>query len=212
MDRRVPMRSKARISSHPVHPMLVMFPFGLWVASFVFDLLGRVFGNADLFAAGFYALIGGCIGAVLAAVPGVVDLFSVVPPDSSARKRGYIHGTMNVIALLLFAFITWRRGSAQTDPDNLSLLLSFIGIAGICVSGWLGGTLVYRNQIGVDRRYANAKSVLERNVEEGRPIANVSEIGPGQMMLAKVGAKAERIALGKCSDGVHAFQDRCTHK
>src|SRR3954467_2916482 len=84
------MRSKARISSHPVHPMLVMFPFGLWVASFVFDLLGRVFGNADLFAAGFYALIGGCIGAVLAAVPGVVDLFSVVPPDSSARKRGYI--------------------------------------------------------------------------------------------------------------------------
>jgi uncharacterized membrane protein/nitrite reductase/ring-hydroxylating ferredoxin subunit len=206
------MRSKARVSSHPIHPMLVMFPFGLWVTSFIFDVLGRVFGNQDLFAAAFYSLIAGCVGAALAAVPGVIDLFSVVPPNSSARQRGYIHGSMNVVALLLFIFIAWRRGSAQTIPDNISLLLSFIGIAGISVSGWLGGTLVYRNQIGIDRRYANAKSVLERNVDEGRPIANVSEIGLGQMMLAKVGAHGERIALGKCSDGVHAFQDRCTHR
>ncbi|MFL6299186.1 MAG: DUF2231 domain-containing protein [Terriglobales bacterium] len=206
------MRSTARVSSHPIHPMLVMFPFGLWTTSFIFDVLGRVFDNSNLFAAGFYVLVAGCVGALLAAIPGAIDLFTVVPPNSSARQRGYIHGSMNVVALLLFIFIAWRRGSAQVVPDNISLLLSFIGIAGICVSGWLGGTLVYRNQIGIDRRYANAKSVLERNVEEGRPIANVSEIGPGQMMLAKVGAKAERIALGKCSDGVHAFQDRCTHK
>ncbi len=206
------MRSKARVSSHPIHPMLVMFPFGLWVTSFIFDVLGRSFGNQDLFAAGFYVIIAGCVGAALAAIPGIIDLFSVVPPNSSGRRRGYIHGTMNALALLLFIFIAWRRGNAQVVPDNISLLLSFIGVAGICFSGWLGGTLVYRNQIGIDRRYANAKSVLERNVEEGRPIANASEIGPGQLMLAKVGAKAERIALGKCSDGVHAFQDRCTHR
>jgi uncharacterized membrane protein/nitrite reductase/ring-hydroxylating ferredoxin subunit len=207
------MRSKARISSHPIHPMLVMFPFGLWVASFVFDILGRASGNANLFSAGFYTLLGGCIGALLAAVPGVIDLFSVVPPDSSARQRGYIHGAMNVIALLLFAFIAWRRGSAQTVPDNLSLLLSFIGIGGICISGWLGGTLVYRNQIGIDRRYANAKSVLEREIaEHNQPLANVGEIGLGQMMLAKVGAKGERVAIGKCADGIHAVQDRCTHR
>jgi uncharacterized membrane protein/nitrite reductase/ring-hydroxylating ferredoxin subunit len=206
------MRSKARVSSHPVHPMLVMFPFGLWVTSFIFDVLGRIFGNQDLFAAGFYAIIAGCVGAALAAVPGVIDLFSVVPPSSSARRRGYIHASMNVVALLLYIFIAWRRGNAQTVPDNVSLLLSFIGIVGISISGWLGGTLVYRNQIGIDRRYANAKSILERNVDEGRPIANISEIGPGQMMLAKVGPQRERVALGKCSDGMHAFQDRCTHR
>ena len=94
MDRSSCHAFKGRISSHPIHPMLVMFPFGLWVASFLFDLLGRASGNADLFSAGFYTLIGGCIGALFAAVPGVIDLFSVVPPDSSARQRGYIHGAM----------------------------------------------------------------------------------------------------------------------
>jgi uncharacterized membrane protein/nitrite reductase/ring-hydroxylating ferredoxin subunit len=207
------MRSTARVSSHPIHPMLVMFPFGLWTISFIFDVLGRIFDNGNLFIAAFYALIAGCVGAALAALPGAIDLFTVVPPNSTARQRGYIHAGMNVIALLLFIFIAWRRGDAQTVPDGLSLLLSFIGIAGICVSGWLGGTLVYRNQIGIDRRYANAKSVLDRTVaDRARPLVNVGELGPSQMMLARVGPEAERIALGKCSDGVHAFQDRCTHK
>ena len=55
------MRSTARVSSHPVHPMLVMFPFGLWTTSFIFDILGRIFDNGNLFAAGFYALIAGCV-------------------------------------------------------------------------------------------------------------------------------------------------------
>jgi nitrite reductase/ring-hydroxylating ferredoxin subunit len=72
---------------------------------------------------------------------------------------------------------------------------------------------VYRNQIGIDRRYANSKSVLEREVaEHNQPLANVAEIGLGQMMLAKVGHNSERIAIGKCADGLHAVQDRCTHK
>src|SRR5690348_8790465 len=86
------MRSRARVSSHPIHPMLITFPFGLWVTSFIFDVIGRASGNQDLFAAGFYAVIAGCVGAALAAVPGVIDLFATVPPNSSARQRGYIHG------------------------------------------------------------------------------------------------------------------------
>ena len=58
------------------------------------------------------------------------------------------------------------------------------------VSGWLGGTLVYRNQIGVERRYANASSLLEREIPDlGHPVANVGELAPGQMMFAKVGPK-----------------------
>ena len=207
------MRSKAHISSHPIHPMLVSFPIGLWTGSFVFDLIGKAWGNTSLSAAGFYAAIAGCIGAVLAAFAGVIDLFGTVPPNSSARGRGYLHGGINTIALLIFILVAWRRGGADAVPDNVSLLLSFLAVVGIAVSGWLGGTLVYRNQIGIDRRYANAKSVLERDVaERNQPLANVGEIGLGQLMLAKVGQQGERIAIGKCADGVHAFQDRCTHR
>src|SRR5215813_7553083 len=42
------MRTKAQIKSNPIHPILVSFPIGLWVTSFVFDLLGVVSGNIYL--------------------------------------------------------------------------------------------------------------------------------------------------------------------
>src|SRR5207253_765125 len=97
------MRARIHIKSHPLHPILVAFPIGLWTASLVFDLIGLAAGNNLLWAAGFYCIIGGCIMAALAAVPGVIDLFTVVPPNSSGRTRGYIHGSLNSLALLLAA-------------------------------------------------------------------------------------------------------------
>src|SRR5256885_13296875 len=170
------MRSRVHVSSHPVHPMIVFFPLGLWISSLAFDLLGRSTGNTLLFAAGYYSIVAGCITAAIAAAPGVIDLFSVVPPDSSGRKRGYIHGAMNSLALLLFIAIASRRGGGEVVPDNLSLLLSAIGVLGILVSGWLGATLVYRNQIGVDHRYAGSGKYKERTIESwGKPILNQSE-------------------------------------
>ena len=205
------MRTKAQIKSHPIHPILVSFPIGLWVASFLFDLLGKASDNIYLHVASYYALIGGCIGAVLAAIPGVIDLFGAVPPSSSARQRGYIHGTLNVLALLLFTYVAIRRGDPMARPDGVSLALSFLGVVGIGFSGWLGGTLVYRNQIGVDHRYANAGQEKERTLDSwDRPVVNKSELGDGQMILAKI--QGERIVVGRCGEGFFAFSDRCTHK
>ena len=43
--------------------MLIAFPIGLWVASFAFDIFGRVLGNRELWSAGFYCVIGGCVPA-----------------------------------------------------------------------------------------------------------------------------------------------------
>ncbi|HET9164909.1 MAG TPA: DUF2231 domain-containing protein [Candidatus Angelobacter sp.] len=81
------MRSKASIKSHPIHPMLVGFPIALWVTGFIFDLLGTRNSNAGLWAAGFYSVIGGCVGAVLSAAAGVIDFLYTVPPESSSALR-----------------------------------------------------------------------------------------------------------------------------
>ena len=204
------MISKAHIKSHPIHPILVTFPIGLWIAALIFDLLGTR-GNALLTAAGYYAIIGGCIGAACAAIPGVIDLFGVVPDRSSARNRGYLHGGLNSLALLLFIFIAVRRGSGNAPADGLSLGLEAIGVALILFSGWLGGTLVYRNQIGVDHRYAHAGKFKERSITAfDQPACNQSELSDGQMMLIDTGK--DRMVVGKCPEGFSAFSNRCTHK
>ena len=205
------MRSRAQISSHPIHPMLVALPIGLWIGGFVFSLIGWAADRSLLNAAGFYTVIAGCVGAVLAAVPGVIDLFSVVPDRSSARTRGYLHGGLNTLALIVFLYAAYRQGSPYDPPDKLTLVAEFLGLCCIGYSGWLGGTLVYRNQIGVDHRFANAGKLKERTLDSfDRPVCNQAELSEGQAMLIQIGG--ERIAVARCAEGIFAFSDRCTHK
>jgi nitrite reductase/ring-hydroxylating ferredoxin subunit/uncharacterized membrane protein len=191
--------------------MLVAFPLALWTVSLIFDLLGLALRNPALWAAGFYAIVAGTVGAVFAAVPGIIDWLTIVPPQSSAKNRGLIHGAVNSSVLILFIAEAVRRGSAQTVPDRVSVLISIGGVLLLSYSGWLGGTLVYRNQIGVDHRYANAGSWKERTITDwARPICNVGELAQGQMMLGIIAG--ERVVIGKCPEGVVAFSDHCTHK
>ena len=56
------MRARAQVNAHPIHPMLVAFPIGLFVTSFIFDLLGvgkiylRIIQRDDLAQRGKRAL------------------------------------------------------------------------------------------------------------------------------------------------------------
>jgi nitrite reductase/ring-hydroxylating ferredoxin subunit len=95
----------------------------------------------------------------------------------------------------------------------LPLALETAGTATLCVGGWLGGTLAYRNQIGVDHRYANAGKWQEARID-GEKAAALEEVSRGlemnQMKLVHVDGK--RVAVGRTGKGYAAFQDRCTHK
>lgn len=205
------MRATARLASHPLHPILIVFPLGLWIGSWIFDVLGYFTGNNLLWAAGFYCVIAGCVGAVLAAVAGFIDWMTVVPPRSSAKRRGLTHGVLNALVLAAFIFIAYRRGDPGRAPGGLEITISTIAIVALGISGWLGGSLVVHNQIGVDRRYANAGRLRERQIESWeRPACNQSELSDGQMMLIRV--NKERVVVARCSDGIAAFGDRCTHK
>lgn len=205
------MRSKAAIQSHPIHPMLVAFPIGLFVTSFIFDLIGTFGNHGSVSTAAWYCVIAGLCFSVLAAIPGVIDLFSVVPPESSGRKRGYKHAVLNLIVVAVFIAVAVYRRGPDTQADNVSLILSAIGVVLLGMSGWLGATLVYRNQIGVDHRYANSgKWKTVQNARWDDPVCNEDDLKDGQLMLADIAGT--RLAIGRCSEGLVAFSDRCTHK
>ena len=144
------MRTPASIARHPIHPMLVPFPIGLWVFSFICDLI-FVFGSqAPVWkTVALYTMVGGLIGALAAAVAGLIDLLSL-PPEP--RKTAIIHMAINVTIVVLFAINIWLRvsagdaGAGATGPVWLSL----VAIAMLLVSGWLGGKLVYEHGVAVD--------------------------------------------------------------
>ncbi len=140
------MKDKVRVVNHPVHPMLIPFPIGLWVFSLVADIIYRLGGNANWATVAYYSLAGGIIGAIVAAVPGFLDYLAMKP--SRTKKIALWHMLINVGALVLFTLDFFlRRGAPETV---LPFILSIVGVLFIGVSGWLGGHMVYVLGMAVD--------------------------------------------------------------
>jgi uncharacterized membrane protein/nitrite reductase/ring-hydroxylating ferredoxin subunit len=205
------MRSRALIKSHPIHPILIAFPIAFFVGTLIFDILGIIYNNDIFYAVSFYMQIAGIIGGLLAAIPGAIDYFKTVPPNSSAKKRATKHALLNITIIVLF-LAAWLLKGDDVNP-YIILILEIIAIILLGIAGWLGGTLVYRNQIGVDPRYAGAGKWKEEEKEGGKgpiEVASADELKTDQMKLIHVNEK--RIVLARAEKGYVAFDDRCTHK
>ena len=208
------MRSKASFRGHPIHPALIPFPFAFLYGGFGFDLVGRMAERPGWWTTGGYLGLLGIVAALIAAVPGFVDYFSTVPPQSSGKQRATKHMLVNLGAVILFATAWALRGSAGTMPDTTMLALEGIGLALLTAGGWMGGVLVNRNQIGVDHRYARAGKWKEERIRpasgQALVVARADELQVDQMKLLHVGGK--RIVLARTEQSYVAFDDRCTHK
>ena len=205
------MRSKASIKGHPLHPILIGFPVAFFTGAFLFDLLAYI-NNNNLWATARYLDIAGIIGGLIAAVPGFIDYLFTVPPNSSAKKRATIHALVNVAMLVTFGFAFFIRHKAN---DNLGIvvIIELVGVLLLGIAGWMGGTLVTRNQISIDIRYANAGKWKEARLEPMDGLveaATADELKTDQMKLLHI--KDKRIVLGRTEKGYVAFDDHCTHK
>src|SRR2546423_2609191 len=125
------MASPASVGGHPIHPILIPFPIGLWVFSLIADVIYLWRGNTvwrDYIA--FYTLLGGIIGAAVAAVPGLIDWLSL--KDSEVVKIANWHARLNVIALVVFAvsfYLRTKSGAGLVGENHtLPLLLSMLGV------------------------------------------------------------------------------------
>jgi nitrite reductase/ring-hydroxylating ferredoxin subunit/uncharacterized membrane protein len=208
------MRSTAHFRGHPIHPSLIPFPFAFLWGAFGFDIAGRLLDRSSLWQTGRYLGLAGVITALIAAVPGFIDYFTAVPPNSSARERATKHMVLNLATVAAFVLAAFLRRHDVAPPGGLVLLLETAGAAMLTVAGWLGGVLVSRNQISVDHRYAGAGKWKDVTIEPkpGRPVvvAGVDELEVNQMKLVRVHGK--RIVVGRTEDGYVAFADGCTHK
>jgi len=146
------MRTPASIRGHPIHPMLVTVPIGLWVFSLVCDLIAlRSVHPEVFFVCALYTMIGGILGALLAALFGVVDLLFLREPR--VRRLALTHMGVNLAVVALYVLNLWVRISDPTGP-GLPLALSIAGVALLAIAGWLGGALVHVHGVSVDTKQA----------------------------------------------------------
>jgi len=154
------MESKVKLLGHPVHPMLIVFPLGLLATSLIFDIVFLITGDGKFAEVSFWMISAGIIGGLLAAIFGLWDWLAI-PANTRAKTIGMWHGLGNVLVTGLFIVSWLLRMDDARNPDTVAIVLSFVGIALALVTGWLGGELVDRLGIGVDRgAHSNSPSSL----------------------------------------------------
>jgi uncharacterized membrane protein len=161
------MRAPASIARHPIHPMLVPIPIGLWLFSLVCDLVYR-FGPGDTvwYTVATYNMVAGIVGALLAAVFGLIDMRAL---RGDVKKIARTHMTINLVVVGLYLINAWLR-IAPGGYSEIPLLLSVVAVALLAVSGWLGGHMVYVHGAAVDADAATGTTQSPpREARRGRP-------------------------------------------
>ena len=142
------MKTPTMVKNHPLHPILVAIPIGLWIFSFTCQLIARFSGFPETWLiVAFYCAGGGMIGALLAAIPGFVDYFSLTDPHLKRTATNHMIANFSGIVVWATAFYLMMPGQAKFSA---AFFVSLIGIGILGYAGWLGGDLVHGHGVAVE--------------------------------------------------------------
>jgi uncharacterized membrane protein len=165
-------------AGHPLHPMLIVAPAALIPFGFILDAMHRRSGKASYSDAAYYSLVGGVVGGLAAGAAGAMD-YLAIEPQTGVKQTANVHAALNIGALALTAANVLARRNTRHHRGG-SLAMSAIAAAGVLVSGWFGGRLVYEHGM---------------RVEGVSPVSGAPELKmPGDEMLQQAMLKEESLA------------------
>lgn len=198
---------------HPLHPVLTDVPIGAWTVAVLFDLVALIFGVPNLGVAAGIAIGLGVLAALATIVTGLMDWMDVDPPELAI---GVVHGTVNIIATVLFAISFFMLNGGNWIIDSGSTVVAIIGYLVVMVGGYLGGTLVFRRGVMINRNaYRNepdkfVNALPANGLSENKPIC--VDVDGQPVLLLRRGEKISAIGAvcshyggplheGKVTDG-----------
>jgi nitrite reductase/ring-hydroxylating ferredoxin subunit/uncharacterized membrane protein len=182
---------------HPLHPALVNVPLGAWTIAAVLDAIEEGSGNRAL-GSGADAAIGlGLMGALGAAITGIADWRHT---EGQARRVGLAHGLLNTGALALYTTsLILRRFKARRAGRGVAALGYIVANA----SAYLGGHLVFNQQIGVDH------TADQRPPQAFVPVMSAADLP--ENTLRRVTAEGMPVLLLRRGERIYAIAETCSH-
>jgi nitrite reductase/ring-hydroxylating ferredoxin subunit/uncharacterized membrane protein len=185
---------------HPLHPVLTDIPVGAWTVALALDALDGMTGREEL-QAGADAAIGiGLLGALGSAVTGLTDWSET---SGRSRKVGLTHGLLNIAATSLYA-TSWIMRLRKKDRAN-AVALSMLGYAITGAAAYLGGHLVFGEQVGVDHTATADADQPQKFVV----VMKESELRENKP--TRVDAKGVAVLLYKRGERITAMTETCPH-
>ena len=140
----------------PIHPAVVHLPIALVLLSVLADLCARLNKSetrrAAFRAVGFWSLVAGLAGGVLAIAAGYLDMHrDALRPDTHSFVE--LHETIGwvlavcLVILCAWRWLIWHRG--QMTINTAYLVGAFLVLGITLFQGWYGGEIVYSFGAGV---------------------------------------------------------------
>jgi nitrite reductase/ring-hydroxylating ferredoxin subunit/uncharacterized membrane protein len=181
---------------HPLHPVLTDLPIGAWTMGVCFDALDARDHRGRYARAADASIVVGVGGAVAAAAAGLADWHHTT---GASRRTGFVHALFNTSALGLFIGSLVLRRQGRRDAGRA---LSATGYAVMLAAAYLGGSLVFRDRIGVDHS--------RRKVAGGQEVVlDVTGLGEGERQ--RVDVDDVPVMLVRDGGHVYALAERCSH-
>jgi len=176
---------------HPLHPLLTDVVVGAWTVALLLDLLALIFHVTGLGLASAIAVGLGVLAALASIVTGLMDWVDLDPDELAV---GVTHGTINIIATLLFAVSFFLRSGAGWAIDALSFVIALAGYLVVSLGAFIGGSLVFRMGVMVNRnayRRGTPKNFVAvmalKDLPENKPVRVMSRDEP--VMLVRRGER-----------------------
>lgn len=168
------MQSRFSIRGHPLHPLLVALPIGLFAWTLFADIVYLATGHdKSWYDISFYSGLAAIVTALVAALPGFGDYLTMAL-YSDARIMATVHMLFNLTTVLLFviaAALAWDDGATSGGSLAAVIVLHAIGVGLLAVSGALGGEMVYRHHLAMipdDADQALSERRRHQALEQGR--------------------------------------------
>ena len=162
------------------------------------------------------------IGALVAALPGFADYMDI-RRDHPSKRTAIWHMLLNLTAVGLYAVNLYLRRNQLVagSVPAAGLVLSVVGVLVLSASGYLGGSMVYDNGIGVGRHRrstspptktfrGSASDAITSNGEVFIPVADTSQLEEAGTL--RVDVNGILLTIAKADGQLYAFQEFCTHR
>jgi len=184
---------------HALHPVLTDIPIGAWTTALAMDAVQMMTGSDGMAGASDLAIGIGLAGAAGSAITGLADWSET---DGRAKNVGIVHGMLNLGAAGLYtASLIARRGKSR----QRGVALSMLGYAVASFSAYLGGHLVFGEQIGVD----HTATPDQGQPKKFTPVMRASDLK--ERKPVRVDVEDAAVLLVRTGDTINALTNTCTH-
>jgi uncharacterized membrane protein len=135
-----------------LHAALNDLPAAVLLVAVIFDVLAALAKRPSLRVAGYWAMIAGAIGGVLAVVSGL-QAEEHIAHGEAVHEIMETHEKLAFVTLGIFAVLAlwriFRESKMGSGERTASLLLSIAGVAVLLATAMLGGRMVFDHAAGI---------------------------------------------------------------